>query len=328
MRFARDASMKRAALRSALPLLAVALVGCGFADHAPGANRASDTSATSHVAGSTTAYRSTSPARRVPHHKPSTRSSTPRQPAGPSTAGLQRSAASFVRHFYTQVAARDFASAWTRLPSAVRASSGSLDAWRAGYATTISSDPSDVSVDTSSAGTATVSLTLRATDLDACADKVRQRFAVRWTLRRGGDHWVADAVAAQKVSGRTPRQDPAECQAPADDAAPTTVDDGTTAAGGEDSSFCPTHVCIPNYDNGRGATVMCSDGQYSQSGGIQGACSHHGGVAGRSSAPSVGSTPSYTPSTSSGGTVHVDGYTRRDGTYVAPYTRRAPCSYC
>jgi hypothetical protein len=28
------------------------------------------------------------------------------------------------------------------------------------------------------------------------------------------------------------------------------------------------------------------------------------------------------------GTVHVDGYTRRDGTYVRPYTRRAPCSYC
>jgi hypothetical protein len=36
---------------------------------------------------------------------------------------------------------------------------------------------------------------------------------------------------------------------------------------------------IPNYDNGRGYRVQCDDGTYSQSGGIQGACSHHGGVA-------------------------------------------------
>lgn len=36
---------------------------------------------------------------------------------------------------------------------------------------------------------------------------------------------------------------------------------------------------IPNYDNGRGYRVQCADGMYSQSGGIQGACSGHGGVA-------------------------------------------------
>lgn len=34
--------------------------------------------------------------------------------------------------------------------------------------------------------------------------------------------------------------------------------------------------------------------------------------------------PSYTTPRSSGGTVHVRGYYRRDGTYVQPYTRRAP----
>lgn len=42
--------------------------------------------------------------------------------------------------------------------------------------------------------------------------------------------------------------------------------------------FCSTHDCIPNYDNGNGTTVQCSDGTFSHSGGIQGACSHHGGV--------------------------------------------------
>lgn len=51
---------------------------------------------------------------------------------------------------------------------------------------------------------------------------------------------------------------------------------GTPSNGG--GGFCSTHDCIPNYPNGNGYTVQCSDGTYSQSGGIQGACSHHGGV--------------------------------------------------
>ncbi|ROI05044.1 MULTISPECIES: hypothetical protein [unclassified Chryseobacterium] len=36
------------------------------------------------------------------------------------------------------------------------------------------------------------------------------------------------------------------------------------------------------------------------------------------------SSYNYTPSTSSGGTVHVKGYTRKDGTYVSPHTRSSP----
>jgi len=36
---------------------------------------------------------------------------------------------------------------------------------------------------------------------------------------------------------------------------------------------------IPNYPNGHGTPVPCADGQWSQSGGIEGACSHHGGEA-------------------------------------------------
>jgi hypothetical protein len=84
---------------------------------------------------------------------------------------------------------------------------------------------------------------------------------------------------------------------------------------------------IPNYDEGRGYRVRCADGMYSKSGGIQGACSYHGGVADGPSTTSSG--PSYGDSSpSSGGTVHVHGYYRKDGTYVHSYTRRAPCSYC
>jgi hypothetical protein len=36
------------------------------------------------------------------------------------------------------------------------------------------------------------------------------------------------------------------------------------------------------------------------------------------------STPRYTDRSYGGGTVHVSGYTRKDGTYVRPHTRRAP----
>ena len=46
-----------------------------------------------------------------------------------------------------------------------------------------------------------------------------------------------------------------------------------------DYDYTPPGENILNYDNGRGYRVQCADGTYSQSGGIQGACSHHGGVA-------------------------------------------------
>jgi hypothetical protein len=55
-------------------------------------------------------------------------------------------------------------------------------------------------------------------------------------------------------------------------------DYGSADDDSDSSSFCDTHDCIPNYPNGNGSTVQCADGSYSHSGGIQGACSHHGGV--------------------------------------------------
>lgn len=46
-----------------------------------------------------------------------------------------------------------------------------------------------------------------------------------------------------------------------------------------DTQFCTTHVCIANFPNGNGFIVQCADGEWSHSGGIQGACSYHGGEA-------------------------------------------------
>jgi hypothetical protein len=43
------------------------------------------------------------------------------------------------------------------------------------------------------------------------------------------------------------------------------------------TDFCASHACIDNFDNGNGYIVQCNDGMWSQSGGLSGACSYHGG---------------------------------------------------
>jgi hypothetical protein len=44
-----------------------------------------------------------------------------------------------------------------------------------------------------------------------------------------------------------------------------------------DAAFCSIHVCIGRFTTEPGYIVECSDGTYSHAGGIQGACSYHGG---------------------------------------------------
>ena len=46
-----------------------------------------------------------------------------------------------------------------------------------------------------------------------------------------------------------------------------------------DAQFCSTHTCIENFPNGNGSIVQCTDGEWSHSGGLSGACSDHGGEA-------------------------------------------------
>jgi hypothetical protein len=55
-----------------------------------------------------------------------------------------------------------------------------------------------------------------------------------------------------------------------------------TSGGYAEPDFCSTHECIPNFDNGNGYIVQCADGEWSHSGGLQGACSYHGGETGNS----------------------------------------------
>ena len=55
-----------------------------------------------------------------------------------------------------------------------------------------------------------------------------------------------------------------------------------------DAQFCSTHRCIAYFPHGRGFIVQCVDDEWSHSGGIQGACSYHGGEQARADAYSAG----------------------------------------
>jgi hypothetical protein len=76
-------------------------------------------------------------------------------------------------------------------------------------------------------------------------------------------------------------------RAPAVSPPPVTIAPVTPA------DFCSTHSCIANFDNGNGYIVQCVDGMWSQSGGIQGACSGHGGES--SNTDTAGGSGSYAP---------------------------------
>jgi hypothetical protein len=52
---------------------------------------------------------------------------------------------------------------------------------------------------------------------------------------------------------------------------------GGTTISAPPASFCNYFSCIPNFWNGRGSVMQCSDLMYSLSGGIQGSCSYHSG---------------------------------------------------
>jgi hypothetical protein len=243
---------------------------------------------------------------------------------GPTRAALTSSAKQYVEAYYTAIDLHDWQSAWGRLPSATRSAAGDLSKWRSGYANTISQTLSGVDASMDSDRTATVRLKLHSTDFDACAKSVHQRFAFAWALARQNGRWIATSVSSSKEAGGTPVARLADCPTRSAPASPAPQDD---------PAFCDYVQCIPNFDNGTGTIVMCGDGQWSHSGGHAGACSGHSGEFSPGAGtdvpvPSGGSADSGAGDPNAPKTVHVQGYTRKDGTYVAPYDRRPPCTYC
>jgi hypothetical protein len=126
----------------------------------------------------------------------------PSSPARVSTPFAARGVASparAVRAYYRALDRRDFTRAWQALSPAVRSDFGGLEQWRAGFAATLESAPSDLRV-TASGNEATVVHMLTAHDRAECG-VLEQRFSVHWRLRHTLDGWRATALAAQRLDG-------------------------------------------------------------------------------------------------------------------------------
>ena len=111
----------------------------------------------------------------------------------------------FVRDYYAALHARRFAAAWKLLGPRRSGRFGGFEAWRSGFKYTVASSPGSLRV-TAAAGAATVGLTLRAGDRDACGKTVERRFAVSWRLARTEAGWRA--TAARRASSPAPALPP------------------------------------------------------------------------------------------------------------------------
>jgi hypothetical protein len=213
-----------------------------------------------------------------------------------------------VRAYYRAIDESDFSAAWSRLTSPVQAALGGYSKWKSGFDTSISTRVlSAIALDAGQSH-ANVEVRLKSVDVDACASNVTQGFTGVWRLQRTGGRWMAASVLMRKTSGATPVADVTQCpgatgdsgdvcdptsaaydQGACDDQSggsdsgdpcdpnSTAYDAASCGGGGTDQSFCNSHECIDNFDNGTGYIVQCNDGEWSHSGGRPGACSDHEG---------------------------------------------------
>jgi hypothetical protein len=86
---------------------------------------------------------------------------------------------------------------------------------------------------------------------------------------------VQSSSSSTTTATSTATPSPSPSRAPVTPAQPVESPGSTSHA--TDDQFCSAHACIENFPNGNGYIVQCSDGEWSHSGGLRGACSDHGG---------------------------------------------------
>lgn len=131
------------------------------------------------------------------------------QEAEPLT--LAERAEAVVKKYYAAVDSSLYKEAWGLLSPALQAEQGGFSAWKAGYATTVETRPSEVEAIAATRDSATVRIELAATDLDACGATVDQTFAGTWSLTGAGKSFLGSAFDVQKTGGGTPSTDASAC---------------------------------------------------------------------------------------------------------------------
>jgi hypothetical protein len=109
-------------------------------------------------------------------------------------------AARFVRGYYAAIEAGRFENAWSRLSAAAQARSQGFDAWRGGYATTVSHRVERL--ETAPGGV--VDVVFATVDRTPCGTTTERRFAVRWRVAPTAGGFTATALSGVKLSGVDP----------------------------------------------------------------------------------------------------------------------------
>ena len=106
----------------------------------------------------------------------------------------------FVHRFYAALEAGRFGQAWERLGPAVRAREASFEAWRAGYATTVSQRIEDLRVEAGG----NVRHMLVTVDRTPCGGTTERRYEMLWYLDPDGRTFTARDVVGVQLAGLDP----------------------------------------------------------------------------------------------------------------------------
>lgn len=113
--------------------------------------------------------------------------------------------------WYALLDARDFEGAWQHLAPPLQQQLATFAEWKAGYATTVSTEVLRATALSADRRSATVEVSLRATDEDACGDSPTGRFNGAWTLTHEEDRWKASSVNVRRTAGEAPITDADDC---------------------------------------------------------------------------------------------------------------------
>jgi hypothetical protein len=185
----------------------------------------------------------------------------------------------FVREHYVALNRGRFEEAFADFGPDLKAELGPINHFKDGYRFTEGTEVKSLDVLERSRHKAVVGIELYADAIDACDDHIEQTFGGTWDVDLSGATPVLAAARIDWTGGEAATEAESECpEPPSKPKRPSWMRGGGDVPATSSSSFCDIHECIPNFDNGNGYRVQCADGTWSQSGGIQGVCSWHGGV--------------------------------------------------